>query len=155
MMYDAINKIIMDEIGLTVDNYAMVIDQDSREYLKFKDKNIKYSSRNCIPISTNDIAFDPGSNRNMMSCLFEHFTRKIEEEGTYVSIFYERIEGYKSRLEARVNGEVVSSSLYSNASLKYVDMIMRLNGSTVIDLTPYDTTYPLKDKGNKNKKVGY
>ena len=36
MMNDPINKMMMEEIGLTVDSQSRVMDQDTREYLSLK-----------------------------------------------------------------------------------------------------------------------
>jgi hypothetical protein len=140
MMHDQINKIIMQEIGLGVDAHQRVIDQDTRETLKFNEKNMKYSSQNSVILTKNDIPFDPIETRNLMSSLFNHFTQKIEQEdGTYVSTYYD-INGDKgTALEAVVNGEKITSDYYGNDSLRYLDIIMRLNGSNSINLKQYDT----------------
>lgn len=152
MMQDPINKIIMQEIGLGVDNHQKVIDQDTREALKFKDKNIKYSSQNSVILTKNDMPFDPIGTRNMMNSLFDHFTEKVqEEEGTYVSIYYD-INGDqgKTALEAVVNGQKVTSDYYNNEALKYLDLIMKMNGSSTCNLKQYDTE-PVKETKTKKK----
>lgn len=149
MMQDHINKIIMNEIGLGVDDHQKVIDQDTREILKFKDKNIKYSSQNSVVLTKNDILFDPFEAKNLMNCLFDHFTKKIEQEDSkYVARYYDLSSEDGTALEAIVNGEKVTSDYYNNDSLKYLDVIMQLNGSDDINLKQYDT------EDNTKKKKG-
>ena len=152
MMQDPINKIIMQEIGLGVDNHQKVMDQDTRETLKFKDKNIKYSSQNNVIITKNDIPFDPYETRNLMSSLFDHFTEKMnEEEDVYVSMYYD-IPGDKgTALEAVVNGEKIKSDYYTNDSLRYLDLIMQINGSDKTVLRQYDSEPQTKDIRKKAK----
>lgn len=157
MMNDPMNKIIMNEIGLTVDSQSKVLDQDSREYLRYKSKNMKYSSQSQVTLGNKDIPFDPVSNKNIMSSLFDHFGRKIEDEGIYVSMYSERnTDDQKSSLEAKVNidGEdtVLTTKSYYNDSLKYVDMIMQLNSpSSEVDLSKYDKKEE-KEQDNKTTR---
>jgi hypothetical protein len=154
MMHDPINKIIMQEIGLGVDNYQKVIDQDTREQLKFKEKNIKYSSQNSVVLTKNDIPFDPIESKNLMGGLFDHFSKKLEkEDNVYISRFYDITDKEKgTALEAVVNGKKIKSDYYNNnESLKYLDIIMQLNGSDNINLKQYDT--PVKKVTKRKGRV--
>lgn len=142
MMKNPLNKVIMEEIGLTVDSSNRVMDQDTRAILSYKDKNMKYSSQNSVTLTNQDIIFDPASNKTVMGSLFNHFLGKIEEEdGTYVSLHYEKRneENNSSALVAVVNGEEVCTDYYNNDSLKYVEMIKHLNEAEDTDLHSYDS----------------
>lgn len=152
MMHDPINKIIMQEIGLGVDNHQKVIDQDTRETLKFKDKNIKYSSQNNVVLTKNDMPFDPFQTRNLMNSLFDHFTEKAnDEDGIYVSMYYD-IPGEKgTALEAVVNGEKIKSNYYENDALRYLDVIMKINGSDTSGLMQYDAKPEVKEIKKKGR----
>ena len=123
MMHDPINKVIMEEIGLTVDSSNRIMDQDTRALLSYREKNLKFSSQNSVTLTNNDIIFDPASNKAIMGSLFDHFLTKIEdEEGTYVSIHYEKKneDDNSTALVAIVDGEEITTDYYNNDSLKYV-----------------------------------
>lgn len=151
-MHDPINKIIMREIGLGVDNSQKVIDQDTREILNFKEKNIKYSSQGDINITKNDILFDPTETKNLINSLFNHFTKKIEsEEGTYVSLYYDIPSPKGIALEAVVDGEKLTSAFYKNDTLRYLDIIMQINGADKSGLKQLDSA-PVIKKDTKKKK---
>lgn len=142
MMKDPINKVIMEEIGLTVDSSNRVMDQDTRALLSYKDKNMKYSSQNSVTLTNKDIVFDPASNKAIMGSLFDHFLTKIEdEEGTYVSLHYEKKneKDNSTALVAIVDGEEITTDYYNNDSLKYVEMMRHLNESIDTDLHNMDS----------------
>lgn len=147
-MQDPINKIIMQEIGLGVDNTQKVIDQDTRETLRFRDKNMKYSSTSHVHVSKNDIIFDPTETRHLMGSLFDHFTKKIEdEEGVYVSVYYDINSEEGTALEIVADGDKMTSDYYQNDVLKYLDIIMKLNGTDTSNLKQYDGVTVEKRKG--------
>ena len=156
MMDNPLNKIIMNEIGLTVDSQSRVMDQDTREHLQFRSKNMKYSSQNQVTLGNKDMVFDPASNKNVMSSLFDYYANKIqnEEDGKYVSMYNEKVDGDKSSLEVRVDGETIISGQYHNDSLKYVDAIMRLNGNKNVDLSDYDKKESEQQDNKPNKRQG-
>ena len=152
MMNDPINKMMMEEIGLTVDSQSRVMDQDTREYLSFKSRQMKFSSQNQVTIGNRDMVFDPASNKNVAANLLDYYANKLQEEGEcYVSMYYEKQEDdNKTSLEAKVdNGKVHTTKPYYRDSLKYADMIMQLNGSENVDLSEYDQK---KEQNNKDNK---
>lgn len=153
MMQDPVNKLIMQEIGLSVDNNQKVIDQDTREMLKFREKSMKYSSTSSVHVTKNDMVFDPMETRNLMGSLFDHFTKKIEdEEGVYVSIYYDINSEEGTALEVVADGEKITSDHYQNDTLKYLDIIMQLNGADSSNLKQYD--YDRNVENIKNKRRG-
>ena len=148
MMKDPLNKEILEEIGLTVDQQKRVMDQDTRSHLTFNDKNIRYSSTGIVTVTPQDVIFDPASNKNMMMHLFNHFVAKIEDEdGVYVSNYYDipAENGKGSSIEAIVDGKKVRTNNYVNESLKYVDLIKTLNGRDASELAQFDSA-PVEDK---------
>lgn len=147
MMQDPLNKVIMEEIGLTVDDQNRVLDQDTRERIKFKDKTVKYSSQHPVTIGNNDIVFDPMNNRTLMNTLFEYYSHKLQEEDdVYVAMHYEQRSEDKSTLYAKVDGKVLESKPYHQEALKYVDVIKQLNGAENVDLSQYDKPIQHIDK---------
>lgn len=160
MMNDPMNKIIMTEIGLTVDDQSRVMDQDTREYLRFNSKNLKYSSQNQVTLGNKDMQFDPVSNRAVMGNLFDYYANKLSEEGeAYVSMYSERIHDDKTSLEVKVDDKVITTKPYYNDSLKFVDAIQQLNGATDVDLSEYDKKKEQdnnpkpKRRNNKHKSI--
>ena len=157
MMQDPLNKIVMEEIGLTINSQNKVIDQDTRTQIKFKDKNVKYSSQNAVTLGHSDMLFDPVSDRGLMTSLFGYYADKLEEEGECsVSIFYEKQDDDgKTYLESKTDKGVITSKAYHNSNLTYIDTIKQLNGESNVDLSDYDTD-PLEDtkKSKRRKKKG-
>ena len=133
-------QIVMHEIGLDVDKYNNIVDQDNGQPLHFNGKVLKYNlSNRKIHMGRNDIEFDPIDNTKIMSHLFSYYLdKKNEEDGTYFPVYFpvNKADG-KSALEVRGNSTFKSKS-YKNDSLKYVDLILRINGNTDIDLNDVD-----------------
>ena len=133
-----------------------IVDSDTRQQLLYKDKNMRYSSSNSVPITKQDVIFDPSSNKGQMKALFDHFTNKIEDEdGTYVKMSYEVQNGEKSALTYEVDGVKVTTNSYYNDSLKYIEAIERLNGCEDVGyLQQYDkeNEKPKPTKSKRKKK---
>ena len=155
MMRDPINKIIMEDIGLTVDKNNRVMDQDTRGYVRYNNKDMRYSSQNSVILTNNDMVFDPGSNKIVMSHVFNYYLGKVQEEdGTYVSMHYEKIreEDGASALTAKIDGKEYTTHYYNNESLKYAEMIKIINQSEDTDLSQYDSKITRKDFEKAKKK---
>ena len=117
MMHDEFNRIVLQIVGLATDNRCIVYDQDTNQQLKYKEKNLRYSSNNSVPVTKQDTIFDPSSNRGQMSSLFNFYADKVhEEDGTYVSTTSEIVDGDKSSLSLVVTGK----SLKINHTIKIV-----------------------------------
>ena len=116
-----------------------------------------------VTLTNKDIVFDPASNKAIMGSLFDHFLTKIEdEEGTYVSLHYEKKneKDNSTALVAIVDGEEITTDYYNNDSLKYVEMMRHLNESIDTDLHNMDSeAKPIEDNTTvtrrkpKRKKV--
>lgn len=129
----------MHEIGLEVGTAYKIYDQDTGEALKFDGADIvapgHYRGRQTIE-------FDPYNNRKMMGCLFGHFLNKHAEEvgeDSYAVSFYNVDDSSDGgRIECKFgNNSKVRSERYTRDSLRYTDVIIRLNGGTP-DLKKFD-----------------
>lgn len=144
MMQNPLNRKLMTEVGLTTDKNNRVIDDENREPLIIKDNYLKYSSQYSVTVKNNEQLFDPMSNKYQMSVVFDHFLGKISEEDTPVTMYNEINNG--SAIEVVLDdGKVITTKDYNNDSLKYIDAIMQLNGSSEVD--------KLKDYDNKKSKT--
>lgn len=131
------NNKVMQEIGLEVDSNGNVIDQDSRNLIQFKSKNIK-----CTNIGRDDIPFNPLENASLMSKLFSYYVDKLDkEDGRYVSVYYPnaRDKGEKGYIELKEGNNVIKSGTYYNDSIKYAELMMTLNGNTKVDFSELDS----------------
>ena len=137
-----ISRKIFRAIGLDVDNANKIIDQDTCRPIEFKGKCIKYTSdpnKNLL-LAKNDILFDPINNTKLMSNLFGYYLTKLEETENiaFDSYYVKAGNGGRTALELKSESETITSKYYNNDSIKYMDMILRLNGESNIDLNEYD-----------------
>lgn len=133
-----INLKIMQELGLEPNRHKQLIDQDSGMAITINGMPVMapgyYGGRNSIE-------FDPYNNKKMMSQLFGHFLEKYADENDVsVSAFY-NIDGKDTlgRVECKfTDNQTITSGAYSRDTLKYVDIVMQLNGEPECDLSKYD-----------------
>lgn len=135
-----INLKIMQELGLEPNRHRQLIDQDSGMAIAINGMPVMapgyYGGRNSIE-------FDPYNNKKMMNQLFGLFLEKYaDENGINVSAFY-NIDGKDNsgRVECKFSdNQTVTSESYSRDTLKYVDIVMQLNGDSRCseDLRKYD-----------------
>lgn len=153
-MHDPLNKMVMEEIGLTIDKNKVVIDQDTRQPIIIKDKVMKYSSKNIVPVRRDEQVFDPAANKSQMAFAFDYFVSKLESEGEPVDMYYDIHDG--SAMEVKKNGEVLQTEDYNNDQLRYIDMMRRLNGSSPEDIKSMDDkTKKSQVKRKKKPKVDF
>lgn len=127
---------IMREIGLDVDINMCIVDQDTGIPLEYNGKKIVYQGNR----SKTSIPFDPLNNTKMMSHLFSYYTEKVsEEDGRYFSVYYQvKDSDTKSHMEVKEdNGNIIKSEPYANDTIKYTDLILKINGE-VRDLSKED-----------------
>lgn len=133
---------LMQEIGLDVDNKNHIIDQDTGNLIQYNGKNLKYTEES-QSILRSEMEFNPIENPKLMSHLFSYYTNKIhEEDGRYVNIYYsvqDNPNTKKGAIELKEEKENISmkSASYNNDSLKYMDLILQLNGEDS-NLAEYD-----------------
>ena len=133
-----INLKIMQELGLEPNRHRQVIDQDSGMAIVINGMPVMapgyYGGRNSIE-------FDPYNNKKMMSQLFGHFLEKYaDENGVSVSAFYNiDSKDNSGKVECKFSdNQVVTSRPYCRDTLKYVDIVMQLNGDQERNLEKYD-----------------
>ena len=135
-----INIRIMQELGYEPNRHRQLVDQDSGSPIVINGMPVMapgyYGGRNSIE-------FDPYNNKKMMNQVFGHFLEKYaDENGVNVSTFYniDSTDG-TGRVECKFSdNQTITSGAYSRDSLKYVDIIMQLNGdpSGEEDLRKFD-----------------
>lgn len=148
-----INRMIMEEIGLDVGEYNRIIDQDTGLEISMKGQYIVAPGSYC---GHNAIEFDPYNNRKMMNQFFSYFIKKVSLESENEVLTYYNINGddnTKGQIECRLSdNQIIRSGAYSKDSLRYADLIMRLNGRDDVDLSEYDMSINKPIAGVKRKK---
>lgn len=140
------NERVLQDIGLEVEDDGTIVDDETGDTIQFKGKTIKVNN-----IGQNDIEFDPIENPSMMSKLFTYFLAKNEKEtgvGTRTFAYSNSNKKDKSYIELKKeDNTVVRSNSYFNDSLKYADIIFKMNSNVYDeDLSPLDS---LKKKGRR------
>ena len=157
-----INTLIMQEIGLEIGPKSHIVDQDTGVEIRINGVDVVapgcYYGRRSDG-SARSMEFDPYNNRKMMNSLFSYFTEKQEEEsGVGVLAFYNVDNNDGGRVECRMSdNEVLTSGSYQRDCLKYVDLIMQMNGEENPDLKKYDILpepKPTVKKKSPPKKKG-
>lgn len=149
----AFGELMMDEIGLYVDPYGRVVDQQTDSALQIKGKNLKFSVDGSINIGKNEMEFDPLNNQTLANNLFGYYiNNRFNENGNNYVSNYSTVasneDKSKGSLEVKVDGRVMTSGEYYLDSLKYADMMIRMNGSPEVDLSEYDKA-PIPKKNKK------
>lgn len=141
-MHDSLMQKIMQEIGLDIDDNNHIIDQDTGVALQFKGKQLKYINNKKCRLERNEIPFDPVCDAKLMNNLFAYYINKINaEDGRYVNIYYS-VQDKNSKkgsiiLKEERDNITMQSNSYYNDSLKYMDLILQLNGNDN-NLNAYD-----------------
>ena len=147
-----INNLIMREIGLEVGPKNKIYDQDTGCSIAID--GVEVTAPSCYT-GRRTIEFDPYNNKKMMSQFFSYFTSKVEDEGGASVVAFYDIPGSsnnKRAIECKMsNDTILRSNSYSRDSLKYVDLIMQMNGDDPSVLARYDC-YPDGKKSPPNKK---
>lgn len=142
---DVFNEKVLQEIGLEVDEDGRLIDDETGSSIMFKGKLLKVNN-----VGKNDILYDPLENPAMMGKLFTYFLNKNEKEtgvGTRTFGYGNSNKKDKSYIELKKeDNSVVRSKSYYNDSLKYAEIIFKMNSDIYDeDLSPLDA----KKKVNK------
>lgn len=141
-----VNMLFMREIGLEVRKGQRIYDQDTGLPVTINGMSIVapgfYGGRRSIE-------FDPYNNRKLMGQLFGYFMDKQSDEtGVEVTAYY----NVDNHIECRMaDNEIIKSKPYQRDSLKYLDIIMQINGGRE-DLSSYDIKAEnpaVKKKGSK------
>lgn len=130
-------KNIMSAMGYDIDSQGYIIDQDNFQRVKYKKKYLKHYDSQLIPVyHTNDIIFNPLSDRGLAEKLFTTFLAKEQEEnGLYTKMYYPVQVGSKMMVEVIVeNSGTIQSEQYTNVSFSYIELILSMSGSTNADM---------------------
>ena len=131
-----INKIILSAMGYDIDQQGYIIDQDNFQMVKYKKKNLKffYNDSQIIPAHhSNDMIFNPLSDRGLAEKLFTTFlSKEHDENGLYVKMYYPVQVGNKTIIEVIIdNLGTIQSEQYFNISFSYIELILSMSGSNL------------------------
>lgn len=122
-----LNKKIMEEMGLDVVD-KKVIDQDFGTFVQFKGKFLSAPQFNHMRGCIN---FDPYNSTILMNHLFGLFAKKYEyDTGNSIQFTYQKEYGNEgSSLVVILSNQIqIESFVYKRNTLRYIDIIMKLNG---------------------------
>lgn len=146
-------EMIMEEMGLYIDPLGRVVDQQTDSVLQVKGKNLKFPINGDVRVGRQEMEFDPLNNQTLANTLFGYYIQnRLNENGqNYVSTYCTVANpNDKDRgvLEVKVGDSTMTSGEYYKDSLKYADMMMRMNGTSEVDLSEFDQK-PQPKKPNK------
>ena len=133
-----VNTLIMREVGLEVGPGGRICDQDSGMPIKIYGMEVVAQG---VYAGKQAIEFDPYNNRRMMGYIFNYFIDKqYEETGVEVIAYYNKDDNPSGgKIECKLDDNtVLTSAQYTRDTLKYTDIIMRLNGENNPNLEQYD-----------------
>lgn len=133
-----IAELFMKEIGLERHVEGInIVDQDTGVALQMGNKFLIYPGIEC-PDKRMTISFDPASSWKILNMIFTYFLKKYSEENDeYVSYFYKYSDkiGIKDQLAVKMSNEkIYRSHPYYKECLRYLDIIMQLNGEKYSDI---------------------
>lgn len=137
-----LNRKIMFEVGLDQAEHRRLIDQDYGTEYKAQDG--RYYVGPNSQSGVHSVEFNPALNSKQAESLFQYFGNKMADvEGSpAISTYYsqdvdkEKGTGYVEAVTE--DNQRIRSDAYINESLRYIDIIMKMNGSTHVDLHEYD-----------------
>ena len=142
-----LNDFVIKEAGLELDMNNHVIDQDTGLPIMIKGKAVKYNNGPVSRLMPNEVEFDPLRNPLLANEICGNYINKLYMEGELNSIAYgisnneRNTDGYAMCIA----DEKITSSNYNLDSLKYIDLIAKLNN------TPTDSKDTIKLKSYDEK----
>lgn len=145
VMYDSLPDLYYNlfmEIGLNVNQYGRLYDQDTQKELFFKERYIKASvTQNEVYAGKTDILFDPMNNYQLMVMLLGYYIDKEASMGNdikYIAQYTEdNVERDKQRVSIKTAEREYVSQFYYNIYLAYFECIFMLAGINV-ELSNFD-----------------
>lgn len=140
-------ELMMDELGLYADASGVVCDQDNDAPISINGKTLIYPANPEVTINKrSDMLFDPLNNPSLGKHLFGFFAEYRAEQR--IDSFY-TMPGIdikdKGIIRAEADDAVVAESgNYYNDSVRYCDLIMRMNGDDNPDLNRFDSNIEKK-----------
>ena len=143
------NLKILENIGLEENEEGFIVDEDTGDLLQVKGKMIKTKD-----LDYNSIEYNPLENPMLMSNLFNYYLSKNEREtGVSTRVFSHSSSNRKEKgyvLLIQEDETVYESGRYFNDSLKYADIILKMNSAVNnVDLKPLDTF--IQSRGAKRR----
>lgn len=136
-------ELFMEEMGLYIDPYGRVVDQQTDSLLQVKGKCLRFPLDGSVRLSKGEMEFDPLNNQTLANNLFGFYIQnRLSDNGNvYVSNYCTVAspdDKDKGILEVKTETGTIKSGEYYRDSLKYADMMMRMNGTPNIDLSAFD-----------------
>lgn len=146
-------ELFMEEMGLYIDPYGRVVDQQTDSLLQVKGKSLRFPLDGSVRLSKGEMEFDPLNNQTLANNLFGFYIQnRLSDNGNvYVSNYCTVAspdDKDKGILEVKTETGTIKSGEYYRDSLKYADMMMRMNGTPNVDLSEFDQK-PQPKKPNK------
>lgn len=156
MTKEDFNSKVMQNIGLEIDEEKYVIDEYTGDRLQIKGKFIKTEVEEQDNTS---IEFNPLENPTLMNKLFSYFLDKNEKETNVgTKVFSHSSNSKKERgyvILIQNDGTTYTSGKYYNDSLKYADIILKMNNPIIVDdLKPLDSITSARGNRNVSTKQG-
>ena len=135
-------ELMMDELGLYADPSGLVCDQETDAPVSINGKQLVYPANPEVTINKrSDMLFDPLSNPSLSKHLFGFYAEHRSDED--IESFY-GMPGVdikdKGIIRVQSNDKVIAESgNYYNDSVRYCDLIMRMNGDDNPDLEIFDS----------------
>lgn len=106
-----------------------IVDQDTNQAFTIKGKQVKYANdKSAVTLHKDEILFNPIDDPRQAKHLLGIYLDKEEtENGIYTITQSEIPDGDKTKVELRTNDGTYTSEAYQNNSMKYLDMMFRLN----------------------------
>lgn len=132
---------LIRNLGLDITEQNVVIDQDFNNIILYQGKKIKYTyTGKILSLDNNDIYFDPIENDELMKFLFNYFLYKISIlDNKYFSAYYNVINDIQ-QMATELKGDytIIRSDYYYRESLRYIDLIFKIEGDDNVNLHIYD-----------------
>lgn len=135
-------ELMMDELGLYADASGVVCDQDNDAPISINGKTLIYPSNPEVSLNKrNDMLFDPLNNPSLGKHLFGFYAEYRAEQD--IDSFYS-MPGIDIKDKGIVRAEaddkiIAESGNYFNDSVRYCDLIMRMNGDDNPNLEKFDS----------------
>lgn len=146
-------ELMLDELGLYADADGVVCDQDNDNPICVNGRTLKYIANEEVSINrNNEMLFDPLNNPTLGKYLFGFYTEHRMDspvDGFHTMPDLDNKEKGIIRVES--DGNIIAESKpYYSDSVKYADVIMRINGDSNPDLSDYDN--PIQQKSKPKRK---
>lgn len=148
-------NVLLSCLDMKIQNIT-VCDQTTKLPIEFNERRLKYNANGFTLVHRGEVEFNPICNFRQTQQLFSIALQfASEDDGLYVQIFYDRKapDGVHSVLEMKTNTGLIVSSEYYNTNLCYIEIILRLSGIVVDNLSMFDSEPPVEDEEPKRKRV--